>query len=537
MASPVSPNADQLPDVQDHTEEDTPNPKSLKAAASHGSLSAMATELMQEHEQDQLELRTKTITNNTDDKQRLASALQGLEFDDSIKVEVAENQDSGDAEAEIEQEVIIEDDYKVEIKESTLGRIGGMARSEDEPSNTGQPSTGSLPLQLLELSFSTNDLTSLWNPSSKSSSLLDLGSSVDNSVKRARSNTFHGLSDPNLGAHINSENMAQSNSTLSSSTSTAISESSSAGSFLGASKPHGAFPPKQSSPLKEGHLAGENAREVEHDASRQSVSKLQSGGPDDSRPNLREQTRGDRKRLSLITSSMGLAAAAAQSMEDVSGDRDPKVKVNIGFPSWELAPLSPPLVVKETSGASAPESSLAAASLMSVRRGSIGARQDSLADGSLMSPESAAVMTPTTPLTTREKRILAGREALLRTSPDKQRMSRGTSISSTTSSQPSGHGSSGDHDDSETLGSHDASRRTSVRSVGQTGGVFGVVPQRGQMKDHVPESLVFPDQSIRPVPLKAYKVRKMTLKERNQTYGKKSCGFIVALNLKKKHVR
>ncbi|KAG0094824.1 hypothetical protein BGZ93_006711 [Podila epicladia] len=518
MASPLSPNANQLPDVQDDTEEDTPRPKSLKAAASHGSLSAMATELMQEHEQDKLELPTKKITNNTNDTQKSVFVSKELEFDHSIKVEVAEHQGSGEVEAEIEQEVIMEDDYKVEVKDSTLGRIGGMARSVDEPSNIGQPSTGSRPLQLLELSFSTNDLTSLWDPTSKSSSLLDLGSTVENSEKRARSNTFHGLSDLNLGANINIENMAQSNSTLSSSTSASTSDSSSPGSLLEASKPHGALPPKQSSPLKEGHLAGEDARELEHDTSRQSDSKLQSDGPHDSRHNLREQTRGDRKRLSLVTSNMGLAAAAVRSIDDVSRDQDPKDKINVDFPSWELAPLSPPLAVKETSGASVPESSLAAASPTNVRRGSIGVKQDSLADGSLLTPASAAVMTPTTPLTTREKRILAGREALLKTSPDKQRMTRGTSISSTTSSQPSGHGSSGDYDDSETLGSHDASRRTSVRSVGQTGGVFGAVPQRGQMKDHVPEPLVFPDQSIRPVPLKAYKVRKMTLKERNQTY-------------------
>ncbi|KAG0025247.1 hypothetical protein BGZ82_010131 [Podila clonocystis] len=523
MASPVSPNADQLPDVQAPTEEDTPEPKPLKAAASHGSLSAMATELMQDHEQDQLELPTKTIANNTNDTQQFASVSQELEFDDSIKVEVAEHQGSGEAEAEIEKEVIAEDNYKVEVKESTLGQIGGMARSEsDESTNTGQPSAGSRPLQLLELSFSTNDLTSLWNPSSKSTSLLDLGSSVESSEKRARSHTFHGLSDLNLGAHISSQNMAQSNSTLSSSISTTISESSSTGSFLGVSKSHATFPPKQSSPLREGHVADVDAgvdsgQEVERDASCQS-SKLQAGGPDDSRPNLREQTRGDRKRLSLVTSSMGLAAAAARSMEDVSKDRDPNDKSFIDFPSWELAPLSPPLAVKEISGAPAPEGSSAATSPMNIRRGSTGVRRESLTYDSLMSPASATVMTPTTPLTTREKRILAGREALLRISPDKQRMSRGTSISSTTSSQPSGQGSSGDHDDSETLGSHDASRRTSVRRVGQTGGVFGAVPQRGQMKDHVPEPLVFPDQSIRPIPLKAYKVRKMTLKERNQTY-------------------
>ena len=167
---------------------------------------------------------------------------------------------------------------------------------------------------------------------------------------------------------------------------------------------------------------------------------------------------------------------------------------------------------------------------MNVRRVSIGVKQDSLTDGSLMSPASATVMTPTTPLTTREKRILAGREALLRTSPDKQWMSRGTSVSSTTSSQPSGQGSTGDHDDSETLGSQDASRKTSVRSVIQTGGVFGAVPRRGQMKEHASEHLVFPDQSIRPVPLKAYRVRKMTLKERNQTYGKKICCTYLTMN-------
>ncbi|KAF9308626.1 hypothetical protein BG003_010811 [Podila horticola] len=522
MASPVSPNSDQIPDVQDSTQDDTPESKSLKAAASHGSLSAMATELMQAHEQGQLESSPKGIANDTNDTQQLDSIPQDFEFDDSIKVEVAEHIISGEDEVEIAQaEVVMEDDYKVEVKESPLGRIGGMSRSEsDESSYTGQPATGSLPLQLLELSFSTNDLTSLWNPSSKSSSLLDLSSSVDSSDKRSRSHTFHGLSDLNVGGDISNANMAQSNSTLSSSTSTTLSESSSSGSFLGASKTHGVFPSKQSSPLKEDHLAGEDAtRGAELNVPRQSGPGLQSGGPDDNRSNLYEQTRGDRKRLSLVTSSMGLAAAAARSMEDdMSGDRGPKDKSIIDLPTWELAPLSPPLAVKEIVGAGASECSSAAASPVNVRRGSVGMRQESLADGSLMSPASATAMTPTTPLTTREKRILAGREALLRTSPDKQRMSRGTSISSTTSSQPSGQGSSGDHDDSETLGSQDASRRTSVRSVVQTGGVFGAVPQRGQTKDHVPGPLVFPDQSIRPVPLKAYKVRKMTLRERNETY-------------------
>ncbi|KAF9214436.1 hypothetical protein BGZ59_003684 [Podila verticillata] len=522
MASPVSPSSDQS--LGDNpADDDIPKPKSVKGAASHGSLSAMATELMQEHAQDQLESSAMAIGSDTNDTKQLASSSQEIEFDDTIKVEVAEK--SGDAEAEIDQADIAEDDYKVEIIESPLERIGGMAGSALDSKSTGQSVVGSLPLQLLELSFSTNDLTSLWNPSSKSSSLLDLGSSLDRSEKRMRSHTFHSLSDLNLlGGDISNENMAQSNSSLSSSTSTTISESSSSNSFLGASKSQGTFPPKQPSPLKEGHLADQDiAPELEHDAARQSESGLRAGGPDDNRPNLRDHTRGDRKRLSLVTSSIGLAAAAAaRSTEDILGDRNPKEKSILDLPSWELAPLSPPLAVKEISGANpnagASESSSAAASPMNVQRGSIGVRKDSLADDSLMSPASASVMTPTTPLTTREKRILAGREALLRTLPDKQRMSRGTSISSTTSSQPSGQGSTGDHDDSDTLGSQDASRRTSVRSVVQTGGVFGAVPQRGQMKEHVPEHLVFPDQSIRPVPLKAYRVRKMTLKERNQTY-------------------
>lgn len=529
MASPVSPSSDQS--LGDNlADDDTPKPKSVKGAASHGSLSAMATELMQEHEQGQLESLTLAIGGDTNDIKQLTSSSLEIEFDDTIKVEVAEQ--SGDAEAEIDQEDIAEDDYKVEIKESPLGRIGGMAGSAPDTKSTGQPVAGSLPFQLLELSFSTTELTSLWNPSSKSSSLLDLGSSLDRSEQRTRSHTFHGMSDLNLlGGDISNENMAQSNSSLSSSISTTISEPSSSSSFLGASKSQGTFPPKQPSPLKEGHLADQDiALELEHDAARQSGSGPRAGGPDDNRPNLRDHTRGDRKRLSLVTSSMGLAAAAAaaaRSTEDISGVQNPKEKSILDLPSWELAPLSPPLTVKEISGANpnagASESSSAAPSPMNVRRGSIGVRKDFLSDGSLMSPASATVMTPTTPLTTREKRILAGREALLRTLPDQQRISRGTSISSTTSSQPSGQGSTGDHGDSETLGSQDASRRTSFRSVVQTGGVFGAVPQRGQMKEHVPEHLVFPDQSIRPVPLKAYRVRKMTLKERNQTYGKKTC--------------
>jgi hypothetical protein len=36
--------------------------------------------------------------------------------------------------------------------------------------------------------------------------------------------------------------------------------------------------------------------------------------------------------------------------------------------------------------------------------------------------------------------------------------------------------------------------------------------------DVPPEKLVFPDLSLKPIPLKAYRVRKMTLQERNITY-------------------
>ncbi|KAF9158818.1 hypothetical protein BGX20_003218, partial [Mortierella sp. AD010] len=201
-----------------------------------------------------------------------------------------------------------------------------------------------------------------------------------------------------------------------------------------------------------------------------------------------------------------------------------------GGPTWDLAPLSPPVGVVET------VPTFAAASPVSVRGVSmIQTQQDSNVMESqqlngIMSPTSATTTTPTTPLTNREARILAGREALLKWSPDKQNVQRGVSASSTSSSissieKPGSTTSSGDGNDTGTLTNPlDASRRASVKSQNSQqsqrtyGGIYGAIPERGQLTDVPPEKLIFPDQSIRAAPLKAYKVRRMTLRERNETY-------------------
>ncbi|KAG0051785.1 hypothetical protein BGZ83_003311 [Gryganskiella cystojenkinii] len=114
-------------------------------------------------------------------------------------------------------------------------------------------------------------------------------------------------------------------------------------------------------------------------------------------------------------------------------------------------------------------------------------------------------MTPTTPPTTREARILAGREALLRLSPDRNRVQRGPSASSTASSIASTVSSTAMHDITE-------------EAAGIAEVAHQVIRPSSHAK-HIPaENLVFPDKSLRPIPLKAYRVRKMTLKERNDAY-------------------
>ncbi|KAF9158663.1 hypothetical protein DFQ26_007373 [Actinomortierella ambigua] len=224
------------------------------------------------------------------------------------------------------------------------------------------------------------------------------------------------------------------------------------------------------------------------------------------------------------------------------------------------------------------------------------------AAGDLATPISAtAMMTPTTPLSTREARILAGREVLLRSSPESYRRAhRSASIMSTSSTASSlnmadrtttttaqGDPSSipgGGGDASPMVGGGGVAaaagkgtgtatgsmarqgsnmsamqywklvqdqEQQNLRDAPGLGGAMGAIPGRGRMVElwsqitsgsqdsgegasheggkeadvHpegvikvLPEQLVFPDQSIRPIPLKAFRVRKMTLMERSQEY-------------------
>ncbi|KAF9105204.1 hypothetical protein BGX29_000479 [Mortierella sp. GBA35] len=111
---------------------------------------------------------------------------------------------------------------------------------------------------------------------------------------------------------------------------------------------------------------------------------------------------------------------------------------------------------------------------------------------------------------------------------------KGISASSTSSSIASSSGKStaigqtaGEDLDAQGPDGQDPCRRSTtksqqshrnVQSQSSEGGVFGTVPGRGQLMDVPPEKLVFPDLSLKPIPLKAYRVRKMTLQERNFTY-------------------
>ncbi len=263
---------------------------------------------------------------------------------------------------------------------------------------------------------------------------------------------------------------------------------------------------------------------------------------------LREQASSDKKkRLSLVTSGEGLAAAASRAqMERTQGELHTTTRSVLDLPSWDLAPLSPPIEVKETGNALVASIHTPPASVRP-RGGSLGQRAQDLAQAEqivptngILSPSSATAMTPTTPLTTREARILAGREALLRMSPNRHRVQRGASAASTTSSSTLLNGRASDSptpldlrrdedggaDSGTSMSQAERARRASLKSQqsqrthssGGSGGIFGAVPERGHLTDIPPESLVFPDQSLRPIPVKAYRVRKMTLQERNRVY-------------------
>ncbi|KAF9940900.1 hypothetical protein BGZ65_005808 [Modicella reniformis] len=430
----------------------------LKTSLSQGSISALAADLLQEHHQTELgsaviqlldEVEQQLQPHYHHQQQERQGADQQQQYDDDIKVDVTELYEN------FGQKPI-----KVEYDESIAGRSGIITVD-----NTA-PLSSSLPSKLPEFAFSNNDLTSLWAPGTETSGL-GVSMVVDGSGRRPRTNTFHGHSDASQDKEKFIESLLA------------------PGTVGGLKQP--AFPPKQPSPLKAGHV-------------------------------LRADS--NRKRLSLITSSVGLAAVAKSKLE----------KSSIELPTWGLAPLSPPVEVKETGTTSA------SASPMSARGGAMERQQDPH-NNRYMNGASATLMTPTTPLTNREARILAGHEGLLRMSPDKQRVQRGLSTSTTSSSVNSLIGSPasptldsatiGGGDDTETIKDlQGTARRMSIRSQNSRktnltqfeGGIYGAVPERGQLKDIPIEKLVFPDQSIRPVPLKAYRIRKMTLKERNQAY-------------------
>ncbi|KAF9357007.1 hypothetical protein BGX26_004381 [Mortierella sp. AD094] len=539
LASPVSPNYTEKNILDSDLEGGQSSNDSLsatersraKSLQSQGSLSSVAADLAQDDRQDNIAKADSLIEERTKEQEvdyettvHWSSADQETNqdhpCDDGIKVDVTELYENfGQKPSLVGQDVM--DPEEVVEEEERIRYAGGLI----QPENTSQGS--SLSLKLPELSFSNNDLISLWSPTTGSAPE-SLG--VDGTEKRTRLHTFHGHSE----ASQEKDQLA------------ASSLGSSAASSLRMSV---AFPPKQPSPLKAGYLSSQDSRQdlpaIEEAATvvisdeNSDATVIEAGGPSDELANLKNHARSDRKRLSLVTSGAGLAAAVAaagsraQLATNQGDSADTKSELGrsvLDLPTWDLAPLSPPVEVVETVSASA------AASPMSVRRGSmIQTQHDSLAVenqhlNGIMSPSSATILTPTTPLTTREARILAGREALLRMSPDKQRVQRGISASSTSSSiasveKPGSTTSSGDGNDTETLTDPlEASRRASIKSQNSQQsqqiheGVYGAVPERGRLTDVQPEKLVFPDQSIRPVPLKAYKVRKLTLRERNQTY-------------------
>ncbi|KAK5814531.1 hypothetical protein F5H01DRAFT_346814 [Linnemannia elongata] len=443
---------------------------------------------------------------------QVVPAEQG--FDDQIKVDVTELYDNF---GQLPSTTAKSND--------TLRGVDEMAKIETHIPNSP------LTLKLPELSFSSNDLSSLLTS--------DPGGIEEEGDKRTRSHTFHGTAtDITELTQDNSANDA--------------SQPSPAIQFTGPSpvvppanslKYPAAFPPRQSSPLKAGYFPpNDSARDLSQDntTTGNNEQDLEAGGPEDNLSHIQDLTRTDRKRLSLVTSGMGLAAASAAAaasrtqQDNTAGSEIGLGKSFLDLPSWDLAPLSPPIDVKETIALTTTSS--ATTSPMNARRASLGPQPqdspgaDSPSVNDILSPASATLMTPTTPLTTREARILAGREALLRTTPDKQRLQRGISASSTSSSLASSSEKStvavqdmdvtGQDAQDITRSATTKSRQSyrSVQSQAYEGGVFGAVPGRGQLVDVPPEKLVFPDLSLKPIPLKAYRVRKMTLQERNMTY-------------------
>ncbi|KAG0223525.1 hypothetical protein BGW41_005461 [Actinomortierella wolfii] len=423
-------------------------------------------------------------------------------------------------------------------------------------------------------------------------------------------------------------------------------------------KNHASFPPKQSSPLKEALVAnGEESKAAtvateettmtamptEEDV--RDTNSMDSSQPPPTNDALMESSNSvmedvepavvprkhgsftardqGRKRLSLITTGVGLAAASSSTQPNNT------LSSYLDLPAWELAPLSPPVFVKESTGSSLTASVLSnttntttttttgtattttTSTTVTSTRSPPPTRklppppiqQDNNDDNTMAAPggqvatpvSATAMMTPTTPLSTREARILAGREVLLRSSPESHRSAHRTASIMTTSSTTSSLATTASDQKVPTYETASMSSGDSMSSGGGTkgvvagtiarykvgmgtlqywkqvqeqeqqnlkgaGGVMGAIPGRGRMievcqpssaqqgqsettfqdrnkevevsKEGIikvrPERLVFPDQSIRPIPLKAFRVRKMTLAERNQAYAQACHDFAKA---------
>ncbi|KAG0328397.1 hypothetical protein BGZ99_005412 [Dissophora globulifera] len=521
VSSPVSPGfaltssrADQDIAPSPSSSIDAPSNNLMQSSSSHSSLSAAAADLQHDHEQEGQRAaamddafvpvpdRQEASADDVGMDAVVPSSIDGRPYDDNIKVDVTELYEN------FGQKKSVQMKYQ-----------GAFNVNQDDDSCQGAESgtssnsllSSSLPLKLPELSFSSNDLSSLWTPGSDAMHQDDM--STEDPEKRTRMHTFHGHSE----ASQEKDQLAGSS---------AVSPTSS-----GLKLPT-TFPPKQSSPLKMGFLPQDDPRqELEEEVLAEAANSTTTEGgtgmvpgkSDSNQPDVQDQACSDEKRLSLVTSTLGPAAAAAG---------ESKISRNaLDLPTWDLAPLSPPIEVKETGP-------FTTASPMNTRHGlNDQQNQDSLVANNqhfngIVSPASATVMIPTSPLTSREARLLAGREALLRASSDKQQAQRGLSASSTSSSIASSldrstSASGAYRYDVDTLNdTKDASRSASIKSqqsqnsqqTTNGGGIFGAIPERGNLKDVPAEKLVFPDQSIRPVPLKAYRVRKMTLRERNESY-------------------
>ncbi|KAF9130127.1 hypothetical protein BGW39_003409 [Mortierella sp. 14UC] len=531
LASPISPGLmTALPGMDQEGDEpvDSTLERSRQSTSSQGSLLAISTDIIQDQTQQHLYVFSSDMTYETERTTPVEGAQDDdqvvpmdQDFDDQIKVDVTELYENFGQSAPVTTK-----------HNSTLSSVGGMDKID-----TNIPDSP-LTLKLPELSFSSNDLGSLLVIGPQASGHGGTEGEVD---KRTRSHTFNGTASgiTQLTLTLNNNSYDASSPTIQ---------------LIGPSpvtlpdnalKYPAAFPPRQSPPLKVGYFPPNDCAQEfvrTEPTAANNEQDLEAGGPEDNSSHLQDQARTDRKRLSLVTSGMGLAAASAaaaasrtqldKASESILG------KSLLDFPGWDLAPLSPPVDVKETMAPTTTSSTTT--SPMNARRGSLGQQQqkpqdfpsgaDSQPVNDILSPPSASLMTPTTPLTTREARILAGREALLRTSPDKQRLQRGISASSTSSSTASSSGKStvtGQDSDAAAMNSQDAARsaatksrqsQRSVQSLSGEGGVFGAVPGRGHLEDVPPEKLIFPDLSLKPIPLKAYRVRKMTLRERNMTY-------------------